>query len=288
MSTLYVLATGGTHLPYEESQAREMLKKGLLGPETLYWKEGMAEWRPLKELPIATEPASKVPGLSSQSPGSSNYRFTKNPEPLTTVVEIMLGVSLLIAIPILLIGVVMLIHTLMQDFKSVQLEARLMQVTGYISAGIYVLTAIPFAMWIYRANLNCRGFAHDLSFTPGMAVGCYFIPFANLVFPYQAMQEIWKASLNPANWKMEKGSILVGFWWILWLIHGFLSYALIFFSRKHADKTLEAITSKLESISLLLIALEILKIIVCIIAFFMIYLIIRNQKRLTETSSLFP
>lgn len=181
----------------------------------------------------------------------------------------------------------MLIHAFMQDLKSVQVETRLIQVFSYISIGIYVLTAIPFAMWVYRANLNCRGFAQNLTFNPGMAVGCYFIPFANLVYPYQAMQEIWKVSLNPANWKMEKGSVLVGFWWALWLIHAFLGYALIFFSRKHVDKTLEAITFKLESISLLMISLEILKIILCMIAFFMIYLITRNQKRLTATSSLF-
>ena len=36
--------------------------------------------------------------------------------------------------------------------------------------------------------------ANNLKYTPKWAVGCFFVPFLNLVMPYQVVREIWKAS----------------------------------------------------------------------------------------------
>lgn len=254
-----------------------MLRQGLLSSETLYRKEGMTEWRPLKELPGAT--AGSPPLDLAAAP---RYQFVKNPESLTTVVKVLLVISLLSAIPHFLLGAAMLVETFLQDFKSLALEARWVQVFAYASTGIFLLNAVPFLMWIYRANLNCRGFGAHLKFTPALAVGSYFIPFANLVYPCQAMQEIWKASRNPAQWQTERTSILVGFWWAFWLLHAVLGQVLMLYSKTHAGDDLSNITFKLQIISLLLMALEIVKIILCGLAFAMIHLIASRQKKLTE------
>jgi hypothetical protein len=74
----------------------------------------------------------------------------------------------------------------------------------------FLVLVVIFCIWIYRANYNARQLgATDMKFSPGWAVGWYFIPIANLWKPYQAMCEIWQASAAPANWQHQtRGSIL--------------------------------------------------------------------------------
>lgn len=107
---------------------------------------------------------------------------------------------------------------------------------GYVVIGAWMVASIgaetTFLVWVYRANLNCRGFgARGMQFSPGWSVGFYFIPFLNFYYPYQAMKEIWRASKNPQNWKKEKCSGLVGWWWalrvIFWVCAGPLGMVLV-------------------------------------------------------------
>ena len=93
------------------------------------------------------------------------------------------------------------------------------QLLSVMGIGIRLVTAICFGMWIVRANRNVRALgAEGLPFTPGSAVGSFFIPILNLFHPYQAMRDLLKASRSPANWKVQPGSPLVPLWWALWLI----------------------------------------------------------------------
>ncbi len=97
------------------------------------------------------------------------------------------------------------------------------RVIGLAYLAVFIVTGIAFLKWIHRANLNCRGFgAQGMKFTPGWSVGYFFIPFLNLVRPYQAMKEIWKVSQNPSGWQSASTSSLLGWWWALWLLSGFL------------------------------------------------------------------
>src|SRR5690242_12224870 len=54
-----------------------------------------------------------------------------------------------------------------------------------------VATIILVGRWIYRASGNAHTLANDLTITPGWAVGWFFIPFANLVRPFESMKETW-------------------------------------------------------------------------------------------------
>ena len=83
---------------------------------------------------------------------------------------------------------------------------------------INISTIVLFAIWIYRVNSNLHALGTPgLRFTPGWAVGWYFVPFANLWKPYQAMKEIWRASKNPSAWESETTSPVLG-WWLFWWI----------------------------------------------------------------------
>lgn len=92
---------------------------------------------------------------------------------------------------------------------------------------VLVGTAIAFCMWLYRAAVNTRALgARGMSYSPGWAVGSFFVPILNLFRPYQATVEIEKAS-NPQaaadNWDMKPGSGKVGIWWAFWILSSVLS-----------------------------------------------------------------
>jgi hypothetical protein len=91
---------------------------------------------------------------------------------------------------------------------------------------VFIVTAILILKWIHRANFNARHLgASEMEFTPGWSIGWYFIPFANLWKPYQAMKEIWKASANPQDWKIQPTPSLLGWWWFFWIFSQILSNA---------------------------------------------------------------
>lgn len=89
---------------------------------------------------------------------------------------------------------------------------------------VFIATVVLFAKFIYRASYNLRSFgAQGLRFTPGWAVGWYFIPIANLWKPYQAMKEVWNASVDPVNWESMGGNSLLNGWWFFWIVAGIAS-----------------------------------------------------------------
>jgi hypothetical protein len=95
---------------------------------------------------------------------------------------------------------------------------RRQQIIGAGQLGLMLILAFFVASWIYRANQNVHALgAQGLSATPGWSIGWYFIPGANLVMPYRAMRDIFKASMNPKEWKSEATSPLLIGWWLLFL-----------------------------------------------------------------------
>lgn len=82
-----------------------------------------------------------------------------------------------------------------------------------------LITAFLFSRWVYYANSNARALgAKDMKFTPRWSILWYFIPFWNLWKPYQVMDEIWKCSENPGEWKTIKTSLILRWWWFLWIL----------------------------------------------------------------------
>jgi hypothetical protein len=112
----------------------------------------------------------------------------------------------------------------------------------------FVLTAIAFLAWFYRAQQNLRAFrAEPFEFTPSQAVWSFFIPFVNLVRPYSVMREVWQASdpsLPPfaeTPHPTPGGSPLVLAWWLLFLGRGVIGWAALV--PLAAGRTVETLTS---------------------------------------------
>ena len=90
---------------------------------------------------------------------------------------------------------------------------------GLLQAAVYLPTMVLVLMWIHRANYNARGLgARGLRFSPAGSIGWYFVPILTLWRPYQAMKEIWQASLDPQNWLDRPVQWLLPIWWALWLV----------------------------------------------------------------------
>jgi len=90
-------------------------------------------------------------------------------------------------------------------------------------AGLAGIAAIVLWLcWQHRgqANLTALG-AANVRYTPGWAVGWWFIPVACWAMPFRTMQELWKASdpsRGAADWKDQPTGALLIAWWAMWLI----------------------------------------------------------------------
>jgi hypothetical protein len=127
----------------------------------------------------------------------------------------------------LLIGIIVLLVTIaasqlaqLRDAGVATETHDLLETTFSIGLLLaYIAAIVMFCVWTYRVNSNLHALgAANLRFSPGWAVGWYFVPVANLWKPYQVMSEIWRASKNPAGWQYDASSSIVGWWWFWWII----------------------------------------------------------------------
>lgn len=73
-------------------------------------------------------------------------------------------------------------------------------------------------VWIYRAHSNLSFLGAKTDYSPGWAVGWFFVPVANLFKPYNAMKQLWQASHSLSAWKETMIPALLPWWWALMLI----------------------------------------------------------------------
>jgi hypothetical protein len=98
-------------------------------------------------------------------------------------------------------------------------------VLSRVSVVLWLASAVAFLVWLHRASSNLRAFRSEpaLEFTPGQAVGSFFIPFVNLFRPYAVLREVWRASdasvaaESYSSVAVSRGSWLVVAWWLLFL-----------------------------------------------------------------------
>jgi hypothetical protein len=93
---------------------------------------------------------------------------------------------------------------------------------------IFVLvTAVVWIFWLYRAYRRLQQIGSNTTdYTPGFAVGSWFIPFLNLVRPYQVIRELWLRSQtqNEGSYvETDDAPVMLRVWWGIWLLDGILS-----------------------------------------------------------------
>jgi len=163
--------------------------------------------------------------------GSYSAKQFKDPAWLTWVTRICLIASAVISGAT--IAVTMQQYALLKSAEKGQMslddiyDQMLIQLglVGLPQLIVAVASIVFIAMWIYRVAWNARVFAgaRNMDFTPGWSVGWYFVPFANLWKPYQAMKEVWRASANPSQMDRTGVSWWLPLWWLLWLANNIVS-----------------------------------------------------------------
>jgi hypothetical protein len=104
--------------------------------------------------------------------------------------------------------------------------ARALDRSGFVGLVILVLFVVSGVLWLVwqhrgHANLHAAG-VDPLRFTPGWAVGWWFVPFANLVKPFQTVRELWKASDGSPRWWETNTWPVIGWWWAGYLVFNLL------------------------------------------------------------------
>jgi len=271
MSTIHLASPTGDQSQHEEPSLRSLWEQGLLHEGSHYWRDGMPEWRPIHELfPHAPEIPPALPDLPPPA-----YSYVKNPSRLTAIAVAMLWVSLTMHC-VTIISSFGQLALLSAPFTEAQARANDLRqnIVLFATLAVFVITGIAFLKWVYRANVNSRGFgATDMSHSPGWSVGYYFVPFLCLLRPFEGMTEVWKVSLDPKNWRSQDGSSLVGTWWVLWIASGLFGQVML---RWKPDGTVES----LRTLTWVAISSEVLDIILCLVAIKLIRTIARNQEEL--------
>jgi len=77
---------------------------------------------------------------------------------------------------------------------------------------------IAFSIFSFRAMENLHiWMARSAEMSPGWTVGWYFIPFANLWKPFQAMSQIWDGTTEVTA-PNSQSYPSIGVWWLFWII----------------------------------------------------------------------
>lgn len=90
---------------------------------------------------------------------------------------------------------------------------------------VTVATVVLFLMWMHRAYRNLKPLgAKGRQYSPGWAVGAWFIPFGNLFIPIRIAKELWtKSDPEMAEFGfLSSDSTVPGFfglWWGFWVTH---------------------------------------------------------------------
>jgi len=277
MNDIHIADSKGQQTKYDVPTARRLWNEGGIGRDSSYWIQGMPEWRPAVEFfEVAQAPAAEAvpPTITVER----QRGFVKDPVRLTKFLVGLLWTYLGFAVISALVNAVALLtgHVANTDPDSSSFTAYdwINLVVGLPQFAVVVTTAVIFLMWIHRANRNARGLgAEGMTFTPGWSVGWYFVPFANLWKPCQAMKEIWQASMDPAAWRSQTPPSLVSTWWALWVFSNLLSNVSLRLS-VGANTSSQLVVS--ETVSLVS---ELLDIPLCLVAIRLVRELIRLQSR---------
>jgi hypothetical protein len=69
---------------------------------------------------------------------------------------------------------------------------------------------ITFLVWIHRVFVAIRQSGGTTSWSPGWAVGGWFVPLANAVIPWLTVRDALRS--------LGKPTVLAGAWWLTWLV----------------------------------------------------------------------
>lgn len=99
------------------------------------------------------------------------------------------------------------------------------QIIGGLESLVQLVTLILYLVWLARFTGAIRQTQGTSRYTPGMAVGGWFIPFFNMVAPYLSLRDVWDRT--PDRGQRASGGGIVAIWWASYWI---LSLTRVFYA----------------------------------------------------------
>ncbi|KAF0092922.1 MAG: hypothetical protein E1N59_3320 [Puniceicoccaceae bacterium 5H] len=215
---IYLSRQQGQEGPYPEEEVRRLHAAGQLPPSTLYWRDGMADWRPIGDLlgeapspeaqarlqqtAVAPPPeADAFPRYQQPAPRLNNYKSLGALKQTLGVLFVLVGLGHLTS------GVLMFLHG--PETESVAAGLVLL-LTLPLSWGTWITTLV----WVYRARTNVELFgARNLDYGATFSFVSFLIPIVNLFIPFLAMRQISQASQSPRDWRVKTPHPTIAIWW---------------------------------------------------------------------------
>lgn len=88
----------------------------------------------------------------------------------------------------------------------------LWQIVDWVEIGLSLVIGVMLLVWLHGVYADRR---QQMPFSPGMAVGGWFIPFANFVLPWLIVRGAWRVYVGAGS--------IVGIWWLVWLFETVLT-----------------------------------------------------------------
>lgn len=121
--------------------------------------------------------------------------------------------------------------------NDAEAQLTLMELLEFVVAIPVVLVnlalIVAFLVWLHRVSKNIPALGNPKSrveYTPGWAVGSFFIPIASLYMPYRGLKEVWvksdpgvRAEGDFMSSPLSSGTPLLVGWWAAWITHNILT-----------------------------------------------------------------
>ena len=167
------------------------------------------------------DPRYQTPAANLDRDETASFRDL---ESFTNTLQWMLRAGALIA-AVSLLSSWMQLELLSHEFTQEEGAAndKREALVGSVDFLLGIATFIVFGRWIVLAHRNLAGLgARYVEFTPGWAVGWFFIPVACLWKPYQAMKMLWRCSCSVTRPEIHDPPAVLPTWWTLWIIGSLL------------------------------------------------------------------
>src|SRR6516165_203831 len=152
MGTIYLRYPDGQRTKRSEEEIRRLWSGGLMPSGTIYWQEGMSEWRPITEWlgdRPQTAPLMVQPALEAES-----YQFVVDPAALTKFLQGLLCADVAVACLALVVDLGELVRVQLGQLTPDQLASNdpVQVVIGLLQGGLGLVTGLVFLRWIDRED----------------------------------------------------------------------------------------------------------------------------------------
>lgn len=211
----YFLKLPGDSQPraYCEYEVREFLGQGVIDSTTLTWKQGMDEWQPVGQVLPSTSAVRKEfqEAEDEDQPGEQQYHLRY---PLTGLAKLSI-LACFVLLPFMLWSSWIVFSNNAANYEEIQalIQQNMAHLPPFAASLVllFSILLIPSLLiqliWLYRASANVQGFQiPGLRFTPFLSVFLSCMPVVGMVLNALILQELYRASKNPAEWMLQAPS----------------------------------------------------------------------------------